>query len=149
MLDAVVNGFADEAVGLPERRYVSEGNTSWDCEQLTVRFVRSTPGLPGAGRVDPMGQRCAQPRSAEYEVQLIRCAAAIEGKQTAPTPAAIEANAAVVLTDAWLLPIAIALAASAGEIAGGCQNIVVGALTARGPEGGFVGNQLTVEIGVA
>lgn len=145
---AVEAKYAAELIPLPDRRFVAEGTVVWDCEQLTVRFIRSFSGLPGAPRTDPMGQRCAQPRSAEYEVALIRCSAPIQSTSATPTVAAMETSAETFLRDAWLLPIAIAEAASDGLIGGGCSNVVVGSLTGRGPEGGYGGNQVTVEVGL-
>jgi len=141
--DEVIALYAAASLPLPARRLVSEGFPAWDsCEQLIVELRRVVRGNVPTEDLSPIN--CAGVRFAELHVWIIRCAAPMNQDGSPPAVAAIETVAETLYTDAWFLPTSLAESVSSGTLATPCHDVVVGPLRIQGPEGGYVGVDLTV-----
>lgn len=101
VLERVIGGYAQAGVELPERRYWTLGTPAADCEQVVVSFVQAYIGPPGDEAGSP--QRCTSPRSANMNVQVIRCIPTMGARGRAPSEAAIQGASEQLAIDAWLL----------------------------------------------
>lgn len=107
-LNDVIDTFAANGVDLPERQYLTVGNSSeviHDCEQVTVTFEQAYTGLPG--NPDGTTPVCSSPSSAVLAIEIVRC---IETPKQArggiPKPVEADAHtkdALIQVTDAYLL----------------------------------------------
>lgn len=143
VLDAVERHYDHVSVDLPDRRYVSDGQPAWDCEQCVVYVERVFPGLsdmelPQA--IDPAGVR-----SARLWVEVVRCTPTLDDAPTYPSPTEIESNAMLVLADSVLTWQAIRVAQQAGDL-GACHSLVLDDWQALGPAGGYAGGRLGLRI---
>lgn len=146
LLDAVVEGYGEAGITLPERQLVADGHPiAHDCELVVVSLSRTYRGTP-AGITPPVQpQRCMSLRTAEYHVWIVRCTSSPQDSGDAPTVSTVQSFAAPILTDAWLLPYVIQTAALEGSLGAPCDNILVAQLTGLTPSGGFGGSDLIVE----
>lgn len=71
VLESVSAVFEAAQIDLPVRRYITFGETTHDCEQLTVAFQQAYVGPPGDEATLP--QPCQGPRTAVLAVELVRC----------------------------------------------------------------------------
>lgn len=71
ILQSVEETFQSYGISLPELRYKNLGETTHDCEQLTVSLIQAYIGPPGDQADGP--QPCMGPRSAVFQVELVRC----------------------------------------------------------------------------
>ena len=100
VLESVISVFEQFGVGLPERRYVTVGQTVHDCEQVTVSFQQLYLGPPGDQAQTP--QKCTAPRTAFLNVEIVR-SLALPGRTGKPSADAMQTNAETKLVDAYLL----------------------------------------------
>lgn len=141
--NTVIDIYADNSVSLPARRLVAEGAVAWDCEQLAIEFRRNFRGIPGIEDLSP--DNCAGVRAAEFHVWVIRCASPMKEDGSPPSVTAMETVAEAMMTDAWLLPWGLQDRIGSGEIPTlACEEVIVGPLVPQGPEGGYVGVDLTL-----
>lgn len=152
-MTAVVDGYASAGVDLPPRRFVSNGETAHDMEQLTVSFLRSY-GVPPLGT--PASEsieitQCLMWRAAQFEVRLLRCApvgvARADGTFNPPSVASMEANAEEVMADERLITSCV-LDAYRADAFGIGPNLALEDWAWLGPEGGLVGGRLRLRIGL-
>ena len=139
--DAVVAALA--AAGRPAfpRVYVSDGgNVAYDCEQLVVAVEDIRPGLPGEAGTVQLDTRVTW--TAIIAVHALRCAPTIADDGTPPTPAEIDASAAVILADAD------ALLRGAYDFAQACRRAATATLTFPGPTGGYAVAVMRLEVHV-
>ncbi len=102
ILERVQTGFAEAGVELPERRYWTLGLPAADCEQLVVSFNQAYIGPPGDEASEP--QRCDAPRTAQIDIQVLRCIPTPTGSRgRAPTASAIQGASEAQAIDAWVL----------------------------------------------
>lgn len=131
ILDVVVQTFAQAGVSLPERRFVTAGQTAHDCEQVSVSFVQLNLGVPG----DPGNEavRCDGPRSVLVSVEVVRCIPTANARTGTVSVDAIDAASEMQLVDAWLLmeaatnldDWAILADVAAGQPGGGFQSMTL------------------------
>lgn len=144
VLDRVVDVYANAGVDLPERRYWTLASTPADCEQVVVIFVQAYIGPPGDEATQP--QRCDGPMTASLQVQVTRCIPTISAKGRPPTLEQIQAGAAPLVVDAYVLLRAAAELEQwdAGE---GYGLGVIATVDAGEPQGGF--QAVTMNISMA
>ncbi len=155
VLDAVVarHGGTDGAM-LPPRRYVSAGPPAWDCE-LVAAWCETTAGqegdpasdvLQGLGSAAGLGMR-----TATVVVTVARCTPAmpdVVGTQiVVPTVEDEEAASVRLYEDSTRVLNALVAAHAAGELAG-CNSLAFAGWNVLGPEGGYVGGELRLRIGM-
>lgn len=139
---------------LPDRSSVVPGAIAWDacdCGLLAISVNRihlsDTFPLPLA---DKIGSRCdAAWEVGEYVVQLIRCAPNPDADDLAPTPAQLDASAQEILTDAYELLQSVSSTLCQLYDAHSIIDFFINPLTAQGPSGGCVGNELRFLVGLA
>lgn len=122
VLESVNAVYEQENTTLPDRQYITMGETSHDCEQLTVGFDQLYVGTPGDQAESP--QRCNSPRSIAMTVQLVRKIPIMAGRGNPPSADEISESARVMATDAWLL-LDGCMAASAVEQYGAISDVSV------------------------
>lgn len=136
-------------VVVPKVSYVNPGGlVAADGEQLVVALAQMNegqPGIPGGGFIPaPM-----QFRYVEFHVLLLRKVAAlsgnVQGKNSIPSSAAMNASGVQILDDGMALWTAGQNIKAKQELTGALnQPVMVGPMTAYGPEGGLAGSQLTI-----
>lgn len=136
----------------PQRSSVVPGLIAWDacdCGLLAVSlnqvFVSDSFPLPYTDRSNPCGGAWSV---GEFVVQVLRCAPSPEGQSLAPTVASLEASSLEVQRDAYELLTAVQ-ALLCGLLAdGSIVDFMVNPLTAQGPSGGCVGNEIRLLVGL-
>lgn len=119
ILVRVQTGFAAAGVDLPDRRYWTTSTPAADCEQLVVFFNQAYIGPPGDEAAEP--QRCNSPRTAQIDVQILRCVPGAKGGTRVRTPGAddIQQASRAQAIDAWvLLDLACTLDTWNGDLGG-------------------------------
>lgn len=138
----------------PDRRYVHAGEVAFDCEELVVSATVLDHAFPGES---PQMHVCAPPRHVVFEVWLIRCAPVQDDHGNPPSVAELDAAAAQVLTDMWVLPLVLydgLIEHDWGGIANceacdACDSVLFSSVEAVGPEGAFGGVKATLAVLVA
>lgn len=136
---------------LPDRQYVAAGPAAWDTELVAVWCERTssydgnpsqdvqTIQRPGAGFAMRVGT---------FVVSIARCTPAVVGdKGRKPTVEKEEAASSALYGDAQRVINALVAAAKADELPG-CHSLAFLDWTPVGPEGGFVGGDLRVRVGL-
>ncbi len=139
--------------GPPARSCVVPGAIAWDeCDcgllALSVARVFFTDNFPSE-RVDLAGGQCAGSfEAAEIVIQIVRCAPNPEGQELAPTCAALDAVARQTAEDVRELMRTSASTLCAMKANQDIVEYIVGVAEAQGPEGGCVGWELRVTVGL-
>lgn len=143
--DAVVAYYLAQGVELPERRYVADGIPAWfpGCPQFTTRIVRVYSGTPGAETVGEVD--CLVQFTAVVGLEVTRCVPTVNDRGDPPPADDVEASAGVVLADPALLFSAVFDAYQSGDF-GDCGGLAYEQWTAKGPDGGMAGGELTVRL---
>ena len=132
----------------PARSGVVPGAIAWDeCDcgliAVSVSQIYLTEQFPEplSSRV---GNACDAPwEAAEIVVQVVRCAPnPADLEAIAPTPAALNASAREVLTDAYEMMHALSVKLCQMNEAREIADFILRPLTAQGPAGGCVGNEV-------
>ncbi|MEH0543007.1 hypothetical protein QA802_07960 [Streptomyces sp. B21-105] len=131
----------------PARSSVVPGAIAWDecdCGLLAVSVARVflTETFPDelARRV---GNGCDAPwEVAELVIQVVRCAPNPDDPMTAPTTAELDASAQKVLRDAYEMLDAVSVKLCQMNAVREISDFMLRPLTAQGPSGGCVGNEL-------
>lgn len=131
----------------PDRHSVVPGAIAWDecdCGLLAVSVAQVYPTeqfpVPLAQRV---GNGCDAPwEVAEIVIQVVRCAPNPDDPTTAPTTAELDASAQEVLRDAYEMMLAVSVKLCEMNKARDISDFMLRPLTAQGPLGGCVGNEL-------
>lgn len=133
LLDAVVAGYAERRIALPERQYWTIGVPANDCEQVVVAWQQSYLGIPGDEAATP--QSCHVPRSAVFLVQLARAFPSVNDRGRSPSASDIQSASQAVLQDAWVLidilsntdPLGLGtiVTAEVSEVSGGLAGVSV------------------------
>lgn len=136
------------ASAIPDRRYVTFGTPVAECSALVVSLERVYQGAVG-GSETPHVLRKDVARVAAFGVWLFRCLSAVpqgEGYEVdvAPSVTALEADAALVMTDTYLLHRAVGKARDSGLFRSYALAAQVGAAVPLEPQGGIGGVQVTV-----
>ena len=131
----------------PARHSVVPGLIAWDecdCGLLAVSVAQIYPTevFP-----DPLPRRvgngCDAPwEAAEIVIQVVRCAPNPDDPMTAPTTSELDASAREVLTDAYEMMYAVSVTLCEMNQAREISDFMMRPLTAQGPSGGCVGNEL-------
>jgi hypothetical protein len=140
---------------LPDRSSVVPGAIAWDecdCGLLAVSVARVylSDVFPNP-QTTKVGIRCdAAWEVAEIVVQLIRCAPGADGVTSlAPTVAALDASAQEILRDAYELLKSVTETLCQLNDAQSIIDFFVNPLTAQGPSGQCVGNELRFLVALA
>ena len=144
VLSRVVTAFNSYNVTLPARRYWTVGQSSIDCEQLTVTLVQTYLGSPGNEISEP--RRCTSLKTAVILVTIAREIPTVSINGRPPTASAIEEAAQISAIDTWVLLQSLDLLDMWEE--GGYGVGILGTVETPPPEGGFqlVVLQLTIAI---
>jgi len=133
---------------------VVNGEIAWDqcekCGQLAISETQLyySEAFPVPANTVPQGN-CASPLlCADYSLQLIRCAPTVDSTGKAPSMALLAASAREILSDAPLIMSTAACTLAALVDANSIMDYVVKAVTAVGPAGACVGNQLDFTVAV-
>lgn len=131
----------------PDRHSVVPGAIAWDecdCGLLAVSVARIflTETFP-----DELSRRIGNACDAPYEVgefviQVVRCAPNPDDPLTAPTTAELDASAQEVLRDAYEMLKGASVKLCQMNDARDIADFMLRPLTAQGPSGGCVGNEL-------
>ena len=136
-----------ELTAEPARSSVVPGLIAWDeCDcgllAVSVAQVYLTETFPDqlARRV---GNGCDAPwEVAELVIQVVRCAPNPDDPMTAPTTAELDASAQEVLRDAYEMLDAVSVKLCQMNAVREISDFMLRPLTAQGPSGGCVGNEL-------
>lgn len=136
----------------PARSSVVPGAIAWDacdCGLLAVSlnqiFVSDNFPLQYTERANPCGGAWSV---GEFVVQVLRCAPGPDGQSLSPTVAELEASALVVQVDAYELQSAVQSLLCGLLADGSIVDFMVNPLTAQGPSGGCVGNEIRLFVGL-
>lgn len=131
----------------PDRNSVVPGAIAWDecdCGLLAVSVARIflTETFP-----DELSRRIGNACDAPWEVgeiviQVVRCAPNPDDPLTAPTTTELDASAQEVLRDAYEMLYAVSVKLCEMNQAREISDFMLRPLTAQGPGGGCVGNEL-------
>lgn len=146
--DAAVAGLSTP----PDRASIVPGAIAWDecdCGLLAVSlnqvYVSDSFPAPYVDRTNPCGGAW---EVGEYVVQIVRCAPSPDGQSLSPTVAGLEEAALLVQTDTVELLTAIQELLCGLLSDNQIIDFVINPLTAQGPQGGCVGNELRFLIGL-
>lgn len=159
MLEKVAEYLESVDIFVPERRYVHVGDpaldivTEGDSEDCVSMFVvtynpQQYVGNPGEefGDVD---LKCEVPRTAQYEIWMIRCAPGLHDDGTAPTNEELSASALEICADAREISNAVYKLHKAKELVPVKDGVVgLGSSRPYGPEGGAGGTIQEVTVGL-
>lgn len=153
VLAAIVAAYEAADVALPERRYVTSGDVAIDCEQVVVSVNRIFPGIPGAEITSADLSQCRGPRVQVMQCYVVRCVPTPEADSgesyQPPSPAELDASAAELLADAGLLSDGLIRHLLENQTEWGDRRAWrVGDLNSYGPEGGFGGWRVLVEVAI-
>lgn len=154
LLARVVAYFETAAVALPEIRYVAPGDSNtiaYDESSLVVNLDWLGWGQPGVDRTAspqwPMVTRYGQ-----WAVTILRTAVVQNEDGSFPDPTAIQADAAVSMTDAQTLQQALIQIRQDCQTAGGWVSpavpVAAGRINAVGPQGGLIATVGTMQAGM-
>jgi hypothetical protein len=136
----------------PQRWSVVPGAIAWDecdCGLLAVSLNQVFPSdafpQPYTDRTNPCG---AAWQVGEFVVQVVRCAPSPDSQSLAPTTAELEASALLVQTDVSELLTAVQSLLCGLYDDGSIVDFLISPLTAQGPHGGCVGNELRFLVGL-
>jgi hypothetical protein len=136
----------DELTTAPQRSSVVPGAIAWDkcdCGLLAVSVVQVflSETFP-----DPLARKvgaCDAPYEVgEVVIQVVRCAPNPDDPLTAPTTAELDASAQEVLRDAYEMLKAVSVKLCEMNDARDISDFMLRPLTAQGPSGGCVGNEV-------
>ncbi len=141
-----IPGFAPGLEGAPARTFVTAGQPSFDCGQLTVNAntIREAPTEPlglGSGTRHRLGMRLSL---VGIQVWIVRC---LNSQEAIPTIAQQEALADQVNADGWALwnyLWNVNRAGSSDPIVTLCDEWYMDALTPLQPSGGYSGWLLSI-----
>lgn len=130
----------------PDRHSVVPAAIAWDacdCGLLAVSraqiYLSEQFPSPVA---QPVGNCGAPYEVGEYVIQIIRCAPNPDDQTGAPTTEELDASAQEIERDAYELLKAVSVKVCEMKADGSISNFLLRPLTAQGPSGGCVGNEL-------
>jgi hypothetical protein len=137
----------------PLRSGVVPGAIAWDecdCGLLAVSVNQIYPSDRFPDLIQqPTGNCGAAFNVAELVIQVVRCAPNPEGQSLSPTVAELDASAREVLQDAYEMICSVLEQLQAMEDARDISAFMLRPLTAQGPSGGCVGNELRALVGLS
>jgi len=131
----------------PDRHSVVPGAIAWDeCDcgllAVSVAQIYLSDLFPNPVAANA-GVRCdAAWEVGEFVIQVIRCAPNPDGDDLAPTTAALDASAQELLRDAYEVMSGTSVKLCEMKDARDISDFMLRPLTAQGPTGGCVGNEL-------
>lgn len=151
VLDFVVTLLTPAVIGygaeVPANRFVANGAVAYDfCDLLAVELLPARVGPPGPPLFRIID--ATSTLNVDMAVHLIRCAPALNDEGDAPTATAIEANARIVLADAWTLLHGVLAGVQDHSLLPACAQVVITSLESYGPEGGAAGSVLRLNVGL-
>lgn len=137
---------------IPDRSGVVPGAIAWDecdCGLLAVSVNQIFPSevFPEL-LTNPSGACDASIEVGEFVIQLIRCAPQPEGQGVSPSVAALNESAVAILLDAYEMIQGARGQLCAMESNGDIYDFILRPLTAQGPSGVCVGNELRILVGL-
>lgn len=125
----------------PERHYVTVGVPAVDCQQFTVSLIQAYTGTPGDQSGMPTA--CDGPASAIFNVQLVRCIPTPNLKQRETVSIEAETDSA-----RGLFTDASALLRLSNFLPFDFDRSTISDVTVGEPQGGFVGINLNIVVGL-
>lgn len=154
LLACVRATLAVTVAGVPDRVCLVPGELAWDecdCGLLAVTVGRVYPSstFPTDVSLDPRQVDCAPPYTvADVTVTVLRCAPTVDEAGNPPTCDDLAAAAATWRADAAAVLTGVACCLPDLVDAGRIEQYRIGDLTPLGPEGGCMGSELRVTIGL-
>lgn len=145
---AFVEGvFVDQGLDIPERIGIVHGESADDCDQLTVRLIRSFVGTPDAEAGNLRGNDYGL--VAAWEIRLTRCIttfvdSTIDASAAIPDIDTLTAEASALLTDGWAIYKGVVDGFESGGLFAACTALTLGELSPIGPGGDLAG--WTIEV---
>lgn len=152
LLNAINAALQETPGGAISRVGMVPGTIAWDdCDcgllacAVTSEYLSDTFPLPLTDNASP----CAAAwLVGQLVVQVIRCAPTIKIDGAMPSVSELDASAQSVIADAWQLMSTVPCLLETMKDAGEIIEYNVARVTAQGPLGGCVGNELSVFIGL-
>jgi hypothetical protein len=137
----------------PLRSGVVPGAIAWDecdCGLLAVSVNQIYPSEVFPDLIQqPAGNCGAALNVAELVIQVVRCAPNPDGQSLSPTVAELDASAREVLRDAYEMICSVQERLQEMDDARDIDSYMLRPLTAQGPSGGCVGNELRVLVSLS
>lgn len=146
LLNLIEARYAADGIVLPSLRYVTVGEIVADCELCVVSLSRLFHGRPGFENIERLG--LGDMLVAEYQAVVMRCWPTLTQQGTMPSAADLNAAALVAHTDAWELADAVMQGVLTSQWPTGCDMVGIVRCEPIGPEGGFAGQKLIVQVGL-
>ncbi len=144
---AIVDGFAADGVALPDRREIVGVNVVGECEKLTIEWDRIFVGIAGAAET-PQPVTRALTRVTTINVYLFRCIWTPEGEAMevleSPPTGVLDAEAKLIMTDAYELHRAITRGHFNGDFEGFCSGLSLGPALKIPTAGGIGGTTMAL-----
>lgn len=143
LLASVVDVFADAAIELPDRQYVTSGEVAFDCDdgQLVVSAQRIFRGNANEAQGDV---KLGASRSVDLDIYLMRCVPTPDDEGNPPSGAALAAAGMAQLVDAWTLFRGVLK--NKASFSDACSSMNVAECVAVGPEGGLGGWRMRLSV---
>lgn len=153
LLAAFVAQLEAQDIAVPTRRYVSPGQAAvWDGEQLVLLFQDLLRGQPAAA-IEGTTYPQATSLWAEFNLQLVRPAPALQGEAILeamiPDEAQIDSAGLEAMADADALRESVLAIQQAHTVTEPTMGFAWGPISSLGPEGGFSAMQLKLAISLA
>ncbi|MGH9093843.1 MAG: hypothetical protein ACRDXE_01645 [Acidimicrobiales bacterium] len=145
--DAIVAGYATDGVAAPPITYIcGPREPSAMCDALVVGWARVFHGTPGPARPPAIVRGTMVARSTELIVWVFRCLTdVLQGDGMGKTvfdPVKADADAAAIMTDAYVVHRGLVRAHAAGELRDYTQGLSIGDAQPLAAEGGIAGIEL-------
>ncbi len=145
--NAIEEGFEFYEVGLPDRREIVGTDVVGECEKLTVEWDRIFIGQAGFAET-PQPVNEGMSRVTNINLWLFRCIWVPEGEAMellmSPPPSTVEAEAKMILTDAYTLHRVVTRAHFNGDFQGFCSALSLGPVNRIKADGGIGGTTMTL-----
>lgn len=137
-----------------ERAGVVPGRIAWDgCDcgalYVSVGIVHPSETFPEQRGVADISDACGAPYEvAEIIIQLMRCAPMPQGQNLSPSPEDLDISAQIVRQDGYEAMRAANLKLCTMRDTAEIENFIIDTQQAAGPQGGCVGTELRLRVGL-
>lgn len=139
--------YAADGIALPKLRYTTVGEIVADCEEAVVSLARLFHGRPGFENIERLGLG-NDLLVAEFHAVVGRPWPTLTQQGTMPSATQMNNAALVAHVDAWELADGVLQAVLTQQWPVGCDMVSIVRCEPIGPEGGFAGQKLIVQVGL-